>query len=171
MERTEGKLISISSVVGMEKITSQADTIGIVFPVFYATNDCGIPLIISRFVQKLEGLNSKYVFAVCTSGNMPGTTLENLAKLIASKDGTLASGFIIKMKDENLSKEKQERMLADQKEKLDAVSKYVLARKKGKVETRGPSQDTPCSGTLPCDKTFVFEKIPQAFRLEKFAFF
>jgi ferredoxin len=68
---------------------------------------------------------------------MPGTTLENLAKLIASKGGTLAAGFIIKMSDERLSKEKQDRMLIEQKEKLEAVCKYVLDRKKGKLETRG----------------------------------
>ena len=137
VERINGKLISIPSVIKEEHIRTEADVVGIVFPVYYATNDCGIPRIISRFVSKLESLNSKYIFAVCTSGSMPGTTLENLSKLIASKGGTLAAGFIIKMNDESLSKEKQDKKLTEQKEKLDAVCKYVLARKRGKLETRG----------------------------------
>jgi ferredoxin len=137
VEKTNGKLISIPSVINEERIRTEADVVGIVFPVYYATNDCGIPRIISRFVRKLESPNSKYIFAVCTSGSMPGTTLENLSKLIASEGGTLASGFIIKVNNEKLSKEKQDKMLAEQKEKLDAVSKYVLARKRGKLETRG----------------------------------
>ena len=136
-ERINGKLISIPSVIKEESIRTEADVVGIVFPVYYATSDCGIPRIISRFVRKLENLNSKYIFAVCTSGSMPGTTLENLSKLIASKGGTLAAGFIIKMSRENVSKEKQDEMLIKQKEKLDAVCKYLLARKRGKLETRG----------------------------------
>jgi ferredoxin len=137
VERINGTLISIPSIIEKEHIRTEADVVGIVFPVYYATNDCGIPLIISRFVRKLESLNSKYIFAACTCGRMPGTTLENLSKLIASTGGTLAAGFVMKMNDETLSKEKQDKMLAEQKEKLDAVCKYVLARKKGKLETRG----------------------------------
>jgi ferredoxin len=136
-ERINGKLIFIPSVIKEERIRTEADMVGIVFPVHYATNDCGVPRIVSRFVRKLESLNSKYVFAVCTSGGMPGTTLENLAKLVASEGGTLAAGFIVKMNEENLSKEKQSKMLIEQKEKLDAVCKYILARKRGKLETRG----------------------------------
>jgi ferredoxin len=136
-ERINGKLISIPSVINEERIRTEADVVGIVFPVYYATNDCGIPRIIRRFVSKLESFNAKYIFAVCTSGSMPGTTLENLSKLIASEGGTLAAGFIIKMNNENLSKEKQDKMLIEQKEKLDAVCKHVLARKRGKLETRG----------------------------------
>ena len=136
-ERTNGKLISIPSVINEERIRTEADVVGIVFPVYYATNDCGIPRIISRFVRKLENPNSKYIFAVCTSGSMPGTTLENLSKLIASEGGTLAAGFIVKMNDENLSKEKQDKMLAERKKKLEAVCKYALARKRGRLETRG----------------------------------
>ena len=134
--RINGKLISIPSVIKEESIRTEADAVGIVFPVYYATNDCGIPRIISRFVRKLENLNSKYIFAVCTSGNMPGATLENLSKLIASEGGTLAAGFIIKMRTATLSKEKQDKMRAEQKKKLDAVCKYILARKRGKLETR-----------------------------------
>ena len=136
VDRINGKLISIPSVIKDEHIKTEADVVGIVFPVYYATNDCGIPRIISRFVRKLEIFNSKYVFAVCTSGKTPGTTIENLSKLIESEGGTLAAGFIIKMSDEILSKERQDEILAEQKDKLDAVCKYILARKKGKLETR-----------------------------------
>ncbi len=132
-----GKLIPISSAIKKEKINIEADAIGIVFPVFYATNDCGIPLIISRFIRKLENLDSKYVFAVCTCGNMPGTTIENLAKQVSSQGGELAAGFTFKMSDKTLTLEKQEKALAYQKEKLNAICEYVSAKKKGKLETRG----------------------------------
>jgi flavodoxin/NAD-dependent dihydropyrimidine dehydrogenase PreA subunit len=134
--KINGKLVSIPSIIKDENVKTNAGIVGLVFPVFYATNDSGVPLIIIRFIQKLESLNSKYIFAVCTCGSMPGTTIENFAKLIKSQGGELAAGFTVKMNDETLTKEKQEKVLAYQKEKLNAICQYVLSRKKGKFETR-----------------------------------
>ena len=135
--RIGGQLIPMSSVVTEEKIRPEADAVGIVFPVYYATNDCGIPLIVNRFVHKLENLRSKYIFAVCTCGNMPGTAIENLEKQVHSQGGELAAGFTFKMSDKPLTPERQEKALVYQKEKLNAICEYVSARKKGKLETRG----------------------------------
>ena len=135
--KLSGKLVSIPSVLNDEPVRTETDTVGIVFPVFYATNDSGIRLIIRRFIKKLENLNSKYLFVICTSGSMPGATIENLAKLIRSQGGGLASGFTLKMNDKPLTQEKQDKVLAYQKKKLDDISEYVLSQKKGKLETRG----------------------------------
>ena len=135
--KINGKLVSIPSVIEEEHIRTEADAVGIVFPVYYATNDSGVPLIIRRFIQKLENLNSKYVFAVVTCGSMPGTTIENLAKIVKSQDGELAAGFTVKMNNETLSQEKQDKALAYQKVKLDAICKYVLSRKRCRLESRG----------------------------------
>ncbi|HUK84233.1 MAG TPA: EFR1 family ferrodoxin [Candidatus Acidoferrum sp.] len=132
-----GQLIPISSVINEAKLSLEADVVGIVFPVYYATNDCGIPLIVNRFVHNLENLPSKYIFAVCTCGNMPGTTIENFAKLVKSQGGELAAGFTLKMSDKTLTLEKQEKALAYQKEKLNTICEYVSAKKKGRLETRG----------------------------------
>jgi ferredoxin len=136
-ERINGKLIPIPTVMEKAHIRTDADVVGIVFPVYYAVNDCGIPLIINRFIHKLESLDSKYVFAVCTCGNMPGTTVENVSKLVKSQGGELAAGFTAKMNNKTLSQEKQDKTLANQKKKLDVICKYVQSRKKGKLETRG----------------------------------
>ena len=38
-EKTKGTIISIPSVMNKESIESDADVIGIVFPIYYATND------------------------------------------------------------------------------------------------------------------------------------
>lgn len=135
--RISGKLISIPSVITENHIITKADTVGIVFPVFYATNDSGIPLIIRKFLQKLENLNLKYIFAVCTCGSMPGTTLENLATLVKFQGSELVAGFTIKMSDKTLSKEKQKKQLTYQQEKLDKICQCVSKRQKGKLETRG----------------------------------
>jgi ferredoxin len=135
--KTNGTLVSIPSVIRDESIKPGAEVIGIVFPVFYATNDCGIPLIVGRFVRKLEHLGSKYIFAVCTCGYMPGTTIENLRSAIESRGGKLAAGFTLRMSSKNLSERKQKKMRTKRKKKLDAICEYVASRKEGKFETRG----------------------------------
>ena len=136
-EKTNGTLISIPSLLKEEAIKTEADVIGLVFPVFYATNDCGIPLIVARFVSKLENLGSKYIFAVCTCGYMPGTTIENLRKAIASRGGKLAAGFILRMSSKKLGERKQQKMRVNRKEQVEAICKYVNARREGEFETRG----------------------------------
>jgi ferredoxin len=156
-EKINGKLISIPSLMEEESIRTDADVIGIVFPVYYATNDCGIPLIVGRFVRKLENLGSKYVFAVCTHQGAPGATIENLGKSIKSCGGALAAGFNVKISnsystaqkishalfhkklvvDSLKDDEKQQKLFDDWKKKLQAIAEYVTTRKTGKFETRG----------------------------------
>ena len=136
-EKTNGQLTSIQSVIDKERIEPSAEVVGIVFPVYYATNDCGIPPIVGRFVGKLESIGLKYIFAVCTCGNMPGATIENLRKAIQSRGGELAAGFTMKMADKRLDVKKQQKMCINQKKKLKTISKFVAERKKGKFETRG----------------------------------
>ena len=120
-----------------ESFKLEADVIGLVFPVFYATNDCGIPLIVARFIKKLENLSSKYIFAVCTCGYMPGTTIKNLRKTIESRGGKLAAGFTVRMSSKNLNERKQQKTRANRKKKLEAICEYVNAQREGKFETRG----------------------------------
>jgi ferredoxin len=135
--KINGNLISIPSVINNESIKPEADVIGIVFPVYYATNDCGIPLIVGRFVRKLENLSSKYVFAVCTHGGMSGTTIENLRKAINSRGGKLAAGFTVRMSNKNIAESKRQKLLVKRKKKLEFVCEYGSARREGRFETRG----------------------------------
>jgi ferredoxin len=135
--KTNGTLISIPSLLKEKAIKTEADVIGLVFPVFYATNDCGIPLIVARFVRKLEDLGSKYIFAVCTCGYMPGTTIENLRKAIEARGGKLAAGFILRMSSKKLDERKKQKMRVNRKKKVEAICKYVNAQREGKFETRG----------------------------------
>jgi Pyruvate/2-oxoacid:ferredoxin oxidoreductase delta subunit len=152
-EKMNGKLISIPSVMDQESLKTDAEVIGIVFPVYYATNDCGIPLIIGRFIRKLEHIDSKYLFAVCTSGYMPGETIENLSKLIQSRGAILAAGFTVTMSNKILTKKKQHKMFNNWKEKLEVIYENVRVRKKGKLETHRSFQyDEKCNGCGICTR-------------------
>jgi flavodoxin len=94
--KINGELISIPSVMDKEKIDSDADVVGMVFPVYFALNG-GIPMIVGRFVEKLENIGPKYLFAVCTHSGGPGSTMENLGNKIRSRGGKLAAGYTVKM--------------------------------------------------------------------------
>ena len=134
--RINATLVPIPVVMNNETIQPDADTIGIIFPVYYASNGYGIPLIIERFINKLEDINSKYIFAVCTHSGMAGTTIEKLKEKVKSRGGELTAGFSLNMGSKAMSETKQQKLLFEQKKKADIISKYVLAKKRGKYETR-----------------------------------
>ncbi len=157
--KIDGEPLAIPSVMGQDRITTDADVIGIVFPVYFATNENGgVPLIVGRFIAKLEGIGPKYVFAVCTHSGGPGTTIENFGKMIKARGGKLAAGFTVKMsaqthpvekikhavfhkglrsKDVPDAQERYRQVYDDAAKKLDAIGEYVKAGREGAFETSG----------------------------------
>jgi formate hydrogenlyase subunit 6/NADH:ubiquinone oxidoreductase subunit I len=104
-ERTEGSLISIPSVIDKQRITTEAISIGIVFPCYLAQLE-GIPLIVEKFVNKLDNFDFKYVFAVCTYGGYGPVnalpTLHCLSKLFHSNNAELSGAFSVRLPLNNL---------------------------------------------------------------------
>lgn len=137
-KKLSAEVFPISAFNSQDCFEPAADVVGLVFPVYYATNDAGgVPLIVNRFIEKLSNLQQKYLFAVCThGGNSGGTTIENLKTAVASQGGALACGFGVKMSNHTQSPEQQQKEEAGQLQKLDAVAQYVSERKTGGYETR-----------------------------------
>lgn len=149
-EKTNGKLIPITSIIDKESITTDADMIGIVFPVY----NQGIPFIIKRFVNKFDSLDGKYIFGVCTYGDSPCTSMEYLNNIIKLQGGKLAAGFAVNMpynyitpsfvlKDffrsfvlRQVAEEKQQKMFGNWERKLESIYEYVQAHKEGHFEMR-----------------------------------
>ncbi len=67
---------------------------------------------------------------------MAGTTIEILRRMVKSRGGELAAGFSLNMGSKKMTREKQQKLLLEQKKKADLISEYVIARKGGKYETR-----------------------------------
>jgi ferredoxin len=141
-EKADGRLISIASVMDKKSIKTNADIIGIVFPVYFVFNG-GIPLIIEEFVRKMEDIGSKYIFVVCTYGSFGGAAIDNINNIIISCGGKLSAGFLVRMpynytdwsgQIAAISLEKQEKMFNDWKKKLDMIYGYVYSRKEGRLE-------------------------------------
>ncbi|MGB6369559.1 MAG: EFR1 family ferrodoxin, partial [Atribacterota bacterium] len=148
-DKTNGKLISITSVMDKESVKTNADAIGIVFPVYHGD----IPFIIRRFVTKMDNLDKKYIFGVCTYGDSPGLSIKYLDKIIKSHGGKLAAGFAVNMPYNYITPsfvlngffksfvlreiaiEKQQTMFTNWKKKLESIYEFVNARKEGEFET------------------------------------
>ncbi len=75
-EKTNGKLISIPAVMNKQSIKTDANSIGIVFPVYMA-HLYGIPLIVERFIKKLEDIGSKYIFGISVGISGSGFKIQN----------------------------------------------------------------------------------------------
>lgn len=140
-EKTNGTLIPIPRVLEKESITVEADTVGIIFPCYLAEL-YGIPLIVERFVDKLENISSKYIFAVCTCGGLESVnalpTLKNLGKLVKSRRGELAAEFSVKLPMNNLDyptifiDQNQEKMFKKSVDKIEVICQHVISKKKSK---------------------------------------
>ncbi len=156
--RLDADVVAISAITEPGTVSVAADVIGIVFPVYYSEYS-GVPLIVSRFTEKLESIGSKYIFAVATHSGNPGSTVENFARNLEKRGGKLAGGFTVymdvpypvstKLKKAFLGIEfdrdgLRDTLLRDQekacvawKNKLETLVDYVSTRKEGKLETPG----------------------------------
>src|SRR5690554_8237271 len=65
--KIKADLISIPTVMNMDRIQIDAESIGIIFPSYIAPL-VGAPLIIERFVKRIANIESIHIFAVCTCG-------------------------------------------------------------------------------------------------------
>ena len=152
-EGIDAKLIPIPSVMEQEHIRPEGDTVGIVCPVYYASNEGGVPLIVKRFTGKLCDIAGKYIFAVCTSGYTPGETIGNIDKCLRARGGQLSAGYVLNMSNETLGqalRDKADKMrgketagrtgtdraVREYGEKIAEIIETVRERRGSKLETR-----------------------------------
>jgi len=133
----KGKLIPLAALMNRERIRTNADVIGIIFPVHNVVNG-GVPLIIRSFLAKLEFNAAPYLFAVCTCGAGSGDALVGVAKIIAAQGGRLAAWFTVKMPfncPPFTKNEEQVKRFRVWQEQLAEVCAAVAARREIKVKT------------------------------------
>ncbi|HSJ56090.1 MAG TPA: EFR1 family ferrodoxin [Anaerolineae bacterium] len=91
--RLGAELRSMASTIAREHSPIEADVMGMVFPVYHKD----IPLIVKRFVARLDNLAGKYLFTLTTYGDTPGIGARHVAQLVAARGGQLAAGFAVHM--------------------------------------------------------------------------
>lgn len=129
-------LTPIMSVINQESINTEADVIGIVFPIY----DFKPPQFMESFISKLKNIQFKYIFAICTYGITPSKSLKHLEKTINSYGGRLSAGFAVKMPQNGLgsgkvTKDQQEMTFNKWKNRVDEVCDDIKNRKTDEIET------------------------------------
>lgn len=136
----EAELVSIPSVMKNEKISTDADVLVFVFPVYVG----GFPLIIEKFIRKFESLSGKSIYAIANNASHIGGTINILENLIKDKGGILLSGFDVKMPGNYIpmygaiSQEKQNKMFDEGIKKIKYISEHIKWGQKSIMEKDNP---------------------------------
>jgi len=128
-EKAGGVLIPIASVVDKKMIVSNAEVIGIIFPVYYGE----LPIIVKEFAERLENLQQKYVFAVCTYGGAAMASLRVLRSILRTKGGELSAAYGVHMPQNSFFKPKEDhqKLYSAWKKKLDTIVNNISAGTRG----------------------------------------
>jgi ferredoxin/flavodoxin len=132
---TGGTLVPAASLTDSRvvSIDLETDIVGLVFPVYYGE----LPVIIKEFAGKLENLQGKYIFAVCTFGGSAGDSHKILGSIISARGGNLAATYGIHMPQNAFYKfwEKHEPLYRNWRKKVKVVAANTAARKRGSFFT------------------------------------
>jgi len=128
-ERLGGDLIPIASVSDRKEIQSEADVIGITFPVYYAD----LPNIVRRFAKKLDCAETEYIFGIATYGGAASASLKSLTRILKSRGKSLAAGFGVHMPQNAFRKpwENKQAIYRRAEKRTGFVARSVEARKTG----------------------------------------
>ncbi|MBP7072254.1 MAG: EFR1 family ferrodoxin [Clostridia bacterium] len=145
-KKVNAELISIPSVIHMDKIQVDAESIGIIFPSYLAPLS-GVPLIAERFVRKIANIGSIYIFAVCTCGGYECVnalpSLKRLRHIIRSCGGKLSAEYSVRLPMNNLDYDHipipivrdQEIIINKSKAKIDDICYRIINKRGTKYKT------------------------------------
>ena len=135
--KLEGDLVPAIQAVGRPRREPEADTIGVVFPIY----DFRPPRCILEYLETVPNIESKYTFAICTHGTAaPGRSLKSVQAAIKARGGRLAGGFAVPMPHNGVGcglfpDAKRASMLQAWREMADEICEYVRRRDRGRVDS------------------------------------
>jgi len=115
---------------------SQADVVGIIFPVHI----WGLPSRVIRFVNHLKVKPETFLFAVAVNAGQPAATLLQLQRLMATRKLLLSLGYSIALPSNYIPwggpgpMDVQQKRFKEAREKIRAIAGPVLRRERKKVE-------------------------------------
>lgn len=143
--RFHAALTPLASFYNCKTYSTDADRIGFVFPVYYGR----LPAIVRNFLQILDGLKGKYVFAAANFGGSASRSLTEFKKIVKQKGGFSFAGFAVHMPQNAFLKpwEKKEMIWAKAAQRIDFIVKNIESKKKGIFYTNLPLE--LCTAPLP----------------------
>jgi len=129
-QELDASLEPIPPLMEQERIMPEADTVGIVFPVYINT----LPVMVRRFAEKLHA-QGKYVFALPTFGGAAGMSYRAMDTALAQNGGELSAGFGVHMPQNAFHKpwDNPSRIYAKWERKLPRIAARIRAQKRGIV--------------------------------------
>ncbi|MFA6321743.1 MAG: EFR1 family ferrodoxin [Candidatus Omnitrophota bacterium] len=112
--------------------------VGMVFPVYMF----GLPLIVAKFLKKVNIGNPEYIFTVSTSGGLPGRSLMQAKKILKGRGIKLDCGFNVVMPGnytplyEGASKDKQKVIFEKEKARVKEIAQMVIGGRRGVFEEK-----------------------------------
>lgn len=137
LELGDAEVVSIAALESNKRICTDADAVGIVYPVYAL----GLPLIVERFISRLDLEKDRYVFTVANYAKMQGAALTRARRLLKKRGITPKAGFGILMPNNYLPfgeagpEEKQRSVLGKEKEKIKRIAGAVKKKRAEAPET------------------------------------
>jgi ferredoxin len=141
-ELPDTSIVSIPKVINSQ-IDVSGDCIGIIFPVYCF----GVPLIVTRFIDKLKLDENKYVFTIATYGGWPGSAIAQIEKQFKAKGIKLSAGWKFVMPGNYtplcgaIAQDKQDKMFAKEIQKVKNIAPLIKGRKASRLEKNFPLID------------------------------
>lgn len=134
-------LVPIAKAVKDDSIHIDADNICIAFPSYMAPVS-GLPLIVERFVKKIDNISELSIFAVCNCGGYESVnalpSLYKLKQIVSKCGGKLVAEYSLRLPMNNLDYDHipipinrdSEDIIRRSKAEIDTICKFVLKKKK-----------------------------------------
>lgn len=143
--RLNAELLSIPKAMKNEKIEIDAESIGIVFPSYIAPL-LGVPLIVERFIKRINNIASIRIFTICTCGGYECVnalpSLRKLKQIIESCGGILSDEYSVRLPMNNLDYDHipipivrdSGVIINKSKNKIDQICERIISNKGTKYE-------------------------------------
>lgn len=184
----ETELIPIVSLLKQEKIETNAEVVGFVFPIYFTT----LPKMVKLFIQKLDLQSTQYIFAVATRNGISHSAFLTIDGILKKKGKRFNSFFSLNMASNNPrfkyktpTEEELAKLEFAVNSRLDSIQKTILNKKENREKdihatTKIPGiflklisaivgltnntkngfyADLKCQGCGTCEKVCLSEKI------------
>ena len=134
-EGLNGRLVSMASAVKEKEIQTEAECVGLVFPIYYAN----APNIVRALIPRMTGLSGKYVFIVCTYGGGKGYAVKTVKELLKEKGGEIAAAYGVHMPQNAFLKPREDHgvLYGKSEDMIKRICRNTRERRRGFWATEG----------------------------------
>lgn len=133
---SDSKLIAIGSLNLEIPLKTNAQNIGIVFPVYFYD----APKIVKRFLEKIELSNNPYVFLIANYGAGGGNALANCVSILKSRQIEVSNTMSFVLPDNSIifptPEEKMSQMLKNADQEIEKAIHTLLNQEKSPLPTK-----------------------------------